>query len=237
MKWLNTILKWSTKCISPTGQALWQSSARPSPHRFALGFSSVVAFSLRRIRLVSMSVRLHFLSVLCVCGPSSFLQAINYFSPSIFEAIGFSGTSVGLLATGVYGLVKTFFATFSFVVLVDRFGRRPLLLIGSAGCILSLYYLAGFSSITHSFSGSTTGGPASRAAIAMIYIYVSPYTWCNVPEADHSPGRLLCHFMEPLVDRMRRDIPNAGTVFLSCAHYLLAMAGSVHRRLFHTIYD
>lgn len=34
------------------------------------------------------------------------INAINYYSPTILKSIGFSGTSVGLLATGVYGIVK-----------------------------------------------------------------------------------------------------------------------------------
>lgn len=36
------------------------------------------------------------------------INAINYYSPTILASIGYSGTSVGLLATGVYGLVKMF---------------------------------------------------------------------------------------------------------------------------------
>ena len=34
------------------------------------------------------------------------INALNYYSPSIFKAIGFTGTDVGLLATGVFGIVK-----------------------------------------------------------------------------------------------------------------------------------
>jgi MFS family permease len=83
------------------------------------------------------------------------INAINYFSPSVFRAIGFTGTSVGLLATGVYGIVKTVFSAISFIFLVDRFWCRPLLLIGSIGCIFTMYYLAGFSSLTDSFNGGS----------------------------------------------------------------------------------
>lgn len=35
------------------------------------------------------------------------INALNYYSPTIFESIGFSGSSVTLLTTGVFGIVKT----------------------------------------------------------------------------------------------------------------------------------
>ncbi|KAF4909517.1 putative quinate permease [Colletotrichum viniferum] len=58
------------------------------------------------------------------------INAINYYSPTILRSIGFSGTHVGLLATGVYGIVKMMTTLVFMVFFVDRFGRRPALLIG-----------------------------------------------------------------------------------------------------------
>lgn len=34
------------------------------------------------------------------------INALNYYSPTIIRSIGFTGTSVSLLATGIYGIVK-----------------------------------------------------------------------------------------------------------------------------------
>lgn len=103
------------------------------------------------------------------------INAINYFSPSIFKSIGFKGTSVGLLATGVYGIVKTTFACISFLLLCDRFGRRPLLLIGSAGCAFAMYYLAIYTSLSGSFKGTAKQDGGSYTAIVMIYLYATFY--------------------------------------------------------------
>jgi MFS family permease len=103
------------------------------------------------------------------------INAVNYFSPTIFQAIGFTGTSVGLLATGVYGIVKTVFSTISFLFLVDRFGRRPLLLCASVGCIFTMYYMAAYSSITNSFQGGANRDPAAYSAIVMVYLFAMSY--------------------------------------------------------------
>ncbi|KAL5405202.1 hypothetical protein PMIN06_009471 [Paraphaeosphaeria minitans] len=61
---------------------------------------------------------------------NSSINAINYYSPTIFNSIGFTGTSNGLLATGVFGIVKMVATILYAVWLVDRVGRRNLLLIG-----------------------------------------------------------------------------------------------------------
>ncbi|KAH7010145.1 MFS quinate transporter QutD [Ilyonectria destructans] len=103
------------------------------------------------------------------------INGINYFSPTIFKSIGFTGTSVGLLATGVYGAIKSIFSIISFMFLVDRFGRRPLLLLASIGCCFTLFYLAGYASLTHSFEGDAEKNAAAYSAIVMVYLFAISY--------------------------------------------------------------
>ncbi|CAN1297094.1 Polyol transporter 5 [Linum perenne] len=65
------------------------------------------------------------------------LDAVVLYSPRIFEKAGITGDNEKLLATVAVGIVKTLFilvATF----LLDRVGRRPLLLGSFAGMITSL---------------------------------------------------------------------------------------------------
>jgi len=38
---------------------------------------------------------------------STGINAVNYYSPTVFKAIGISGTSSGFLTTGIFGVVKT----------------------------------------------------------------------------------------------------------------------------------
>lgn len=99
------------------------------------------------------------------------INAINYYSPTILKSIGFSGTSVGLLATGVYGIVKMLTTVIFMVWFVDRFGRRPALLVGAAGAMVAMFYLAVYSKLSGSFEGTAPSDGGSRTALAMIYIY------------------------------------------------------------------
>jgi MFS family permease len=65
---------------------------------------------------------------------------INYFSPIIFRSIGLDSGESELLATGVYGIVKMCVVLVGFSSLIDRTGRRPLLVFG--GLMLSVCLFA-----------------------------------------------------------------------------------------------
>ncbi|KAH9227625.1 hypothetical protein K456DRAFT_1848097, partial [Colletotrichum gloeosporioides 23] len=108
---------------------------------------------------------------------------INYYSPTILRSIGFSGTDVGLLATGVYGMVKMMTKLVFMVFFVDRFGRRPALLIGAIGAMVAMFYLAGYSALSGSFEGTTSADAGARTALAIIYIYAIFYgfSWNGIP--------------------------------------------------------
>ena len=97
--------------------------------------------------------------------------------------IGFSGTSVGLLATGVYGLVKMATTVVFMIWIVDRFGRRPALLVGAVGAAIAMFYLAIYSQVSHSFDQLPPADSGSHAAVAMIYIYAIFYgfSWNGIP--------------------------------------------------------
>lgn len=55
----------------------------------------------------------------------------------VFASLGLDPNTTSLLATGVYGIVNTVF-TLPAVFLLDRVGRRPLLMAGAVGCFVSL---------------------------------------------------------------------------------------------------
>ncbi|PBP15963.1 MFS quinate transporter QutD [Diplocarpon rosae] len=111
------------------------------------------------------------------------INALNYYSPSIFESIGFSGTSVGLLATGVFGLVKAF-ATLGFMIFgIDKFGRRRSLMFGSVGAIIAMFYLGGFTKVSGSFDRAIDRDAGAYVAIVMIYLFAIFYavSWNGIP--------------------------------------------------------
>ena len=68
------------------------------------------------------------------------INALLYYAPRIFEAAGL-GESTALLSSIGIGVVNLLFTILG-VVLIDRIGRRQLLLIGSIGYIISLSLVA-----------------------------------------------------------------------------------------------
>lgn len=120
---------------------------------------------------------------LCIFQNFTGINAVNYFSPTIFKSIGFTGTSVGLLATGIFGIVKMLATILYAGFLIDKFGRRPLLLIGGIGAGFAMFYLAAYSSISKSFDRVPSQDAGSRAAVAMVYIYSFFYgaSWNGIP--------------------------------------------------------
>lgn len=54
------------------------------------------------------------------------INAIIYYAPTIFAQVGLSGGSIGLLATGVVGILMFVF-TIPGTLMVDKVGRKPML--------------------------------------------------------------------------------------------------------------
>lgn len=78
--------------------------------------------------------------LLAFFNQASGINAIIYYAPRIFEMTGL-GKSTALLSTAGIGLVNLIF-TMVGVSLIDRFGRRVLMYIGSLGYIVSLALIA-----------------------------------------------------------------------------------------------
>ncbi|CAE6477998.1 unnamed protein product [Rhizoctonia solani] len=98
------------------------------------------------------------------------INAINYYSPTIFKSIGITGTNNGLFATGIYGIVKMI-TTFVFLFwLIDLVGRRKPLIYGSVGGSFSMFYIAAFIAIAQPKEGDKATA-AGRFAVACLYIF------------------------------------------------------------------
>ncbi|CAE7095715.1 unnamed protein product [Rhizoctonia solani] len=105
-----------------------------------------------------------------MCQNLTGMNAINYYSPTIFASIGITGTSNALFATGIYGVVKVAATLIALVWLVDRVGRRKPLIAGALVGALAMYYIAGFIAIAKP-SGTGSPSPAGKFAAACIYIF------------------------------------------------------------------
>ena len=68
------------------------------------------------------------------------INCVLYYAPTIFQFSGFGSTTTAMLATTGVGLINVFM-TFIAIWLLDRAGRRPLMLVGLGGMIFSLFLL------------------------------------------------------------------------------------------------
>ncbi|KAA8618612.1 D-xylose-proton symporter [Pyrenophora tritici-repentis] len=105
-------------------------------------------------------------------------NAIIYYAPTIFAQLGLSGKTTGLLATGVYGIVNTL-STLPALFLIDKIGRRPLLLSGAVGTCISLLIVGG---IIGAYGDTLRSHPsAGWTGIAFIYIYDVNFSYSWAP--------------------------------------------------------
>lgn len=100
-------------------------------------------------------------------------NSITYYAPTILTSIGLNSKQV-LLFTAVYGCIKLVSVFIYAFALTDRFGRRPLLLIGSTINLICLIYLAAFLGTTD-ISASASPSPAAWVAIVAICVFAIGY--------------------------------------------------------------
>ncbi|CAK5268041.1 unnamed protein product [Mycena citricolor] len=135
-------------------------------------------------RSPALLYRLMLGSIMFVWQNGTGINAINYYSPTIFKSIGVTGSSTSLLTTGVYGIIKLVGALVWLLYMVDTFGRRGVLIIGSIGGSISMYYIGAYIAIAKPESHvSTTITPGGRSAIAFFYLWTIFYgpTWNGTP--------------------------------------------------------
>ncbi|KAJ8144546.1 hypothetical protein OXX80_001811 [Metschnikowia pulcherrima] len=111
------------------------------------------------------------------------INAVTYYSPTIFKSLGVQGSNAGLLSTGIFGLLKGAASVFWVFFLVDTFGRRFCLCYLSLPCSICMWYIGAYIKIANPSAklaaGDTATTPAGTAAKAMLYIWTIFYgiTW------------------------------------------------------------
>jgi len=102
------------------------------------------------------------------------INAVLYYAPQIFKALGLSSNTVSLLATGVVGIVMLL-ATIPSILYIDRIGRRPALALGALGMGLCHFIIAViFAKNQHQWP---THQGAGWAAIVMVWLFVAHFGW------------------------------------------------------------
>ena len=113
------------------------------------------------------------------CGQNS----VGYFAPNIFQSIGYTGTSVSLLATGIYGVVKVIATIFFIFFTVESLGRRLSLFISAIGMGTMFFIVGALLKVYPPDPKASEPSPAGKAMAAMLYIYVCFYSlgWGPLP--------------------------------------------------------
>lgn len=132
--------------------------------------------------LFSGSVRpvVFFAVAVFVLQQLSGINAVIYYAPSIMAAAGFEGAQTQLLATIGIGVVNVGMTVVAMLV-VDRLGRRPLLIIGFIGSAASLALIA--------LAVRMEGDAAALIAFAAVLLYITffavslgPLPWLYMAE-------------------------------------------------------
>ena len=96
------------------------------------------------------------------------INTVIYYAPIIMQSAGISSASGAILATAGIGLVNVFMTLVS-MWLIDRVGRRPLLLVGTAGMAITLGVLG------MAFQGATRSTASTWLAVASVMAYVASF--------------------------------------------------------------
>ncbi|CAO1628564.1 unnamed protein product [Jaminaea pallidilutea] len=113
------------------------------------------------------------------------INAINYYSPTVFKSLGITGANTGLLTTGIFGVIKTVGALVWIFFLIDRVGRRRILYVGAAGGAAAMLAIAIYIAVDKPAQRPVGAGidAPGRFALACFYIWTAFYasTWNGTP--------------------------------------------------------
>jgi len=113
------------------------------------------------------------------------INAVIYYAPQIFKAAGFTSDLVALAATTGIGVINIL-ATFIAIWLVDRSGRKPLLIAGVSGMVATLVVLG---LAFQSGSPGTGAGSLGYITLVCLAAYIvffafslGPIVWLMISE-------------------------------------------------------
>jgi hypothetical protein len=99
------------------------------------------------------------------------INAINYYSPTVFKSLG---VTEGFLTTGIFGVVKCVLTFVWLIWLIDRLGRTKLLMFGALGGSLCMWYIAAYIKIADPAGNPNPSGKLSSGGISAVFFF---YLW------------------------------------------------------------
>ena len=131
---------------------------------------------------------------------ASGVNAIIYYAPRIFEMAGFA-TGSSLLSTAGIGAVNFIFTLLAMII-IDSFGRKKLMIVGSLGCIATLALVAR-SFYTEDFSG--------YAVPVYLFLFIAFFAF--------SQGAVIWVFISEIFPN---EVRSQGQALGSFTHWLMA---------------
>ncbi|KAE8308532.1 Sugar and other transporter [Aspergillus parasiticus SU-1] len=104
------------------------------------------------------------------------VDAIIYYASNVFTSLGLTSGTVALLATGVTGVVFLI-STMPGMLVIDKVGRKPMLLVGSLVMLLSMVIVGVIvAKFRHDWPSHVAAG---WSAVALIWLYIAGFgaTW------------------------------------------------------------
>lgn len=160
----------------------------------ANGISSSSLFTTRHLLPITLAVLFAFFN------QASGINAIIYYAPRIFEMAGL-GTDSSLLSTAGIGVINFIFTLLA-MTMIDSFGRKKLMIVGSLGCIVTLALVA-FSFYAEDFTG--------YAVPVYLFLFIAFFAF--------SQGAVIWVFISEIFPN---EVRSQGQALGSFTHWLMA---------------
>ncbi|KAF1958909.1 general substrate transporter [Byssothecium circinans] len=113
---------------------------------------------------------------LMICQQMTGTNAINYYAPLIFKALGIVGINTPLFATGIYGVVKMVACAAFLLFAADSLGRRRSLLWTSIAQGLAMFYIGLYVRIAPPKQGAAIP-PAGYFSLVCVFLFAGFFQW------------------------------------------------------------
>ena len=97
-----------------------------------------------KAKLTSYGIKVLVIGILiCIFQQFIGINVALYYAPEIFKAMAGGATDTAMMQTVIMGLVNVIFTVVA-ILTVDKWGRKPLLIVGSIGMAIGMFAIAGF---------------------------------------------------------------------------------------------